>query len=313
MRILAVDDSNDILNMIKTALTSFGHEVEVAENGAEALIKYVKFNPDIVTLDVSMPIMNGYETLTRLLKLDKNAKIIILTASEHWSLIENCLAKGAVGYLAKPFTIDELVQTVSDPWHYIDKNAVVIFSISCNSIGNSIQKIFGSPASVKLSTVELVMRQDDSYYNFSSSRGLQQVRVIERIAEQTPLLVADHVGYVNEFAGHIRGLVASFVNSKHIEQTKIALSNCLLGSLDLNEFFHIINSKVFSTLAEHHRLPVELEPIKKFDEMLAKTIPPTNERMKANIEIVTKSLTLPIEINIISNLKTTIRRLDEKV
>jgi len=308
MKVLAVDDSIDILNMIKTALTSVGHQVEVAENGAEALTKYVKFNPDIVTLDISMPVMDGYETLTRIRKMDKNAKIIILTASEHWLLIENCLARGAVGYLAKPFTIDELVQTVSDPWHYIDKNAVVIFSISCNSIGNSIQKIFGSPTSVKLNTVE-IMRQDDAYYNFSPGRGLAQVRVIERVAEHIPLLGIDHVGYANEFTGHVRGLVTSFIKSEHIEQTKMALSSCLLGSIDLNEFFHIINSKVFSTLAEHHRLPVELEPIKKYDEMMAKTMPSTNERMKANIEIVTKTLTLPVEINIISNLKSTIRRL----
>lgn len=171
MKVLAVDDSFDILGMIKTALTSAGHQIEVAENGAEALTKYVKFNPDIVTLDISMPIMDGYETLTRILKLDKNAKIIILTASEHWLLIENCLARGAVGYLSKPFTIEELVQTVSDPWHYIDKNAVVIFSIACNNIGSSIQKIFGYPTSVKLNTVEIV-RQNDSSYDFSPNRGL---------------------------------------------------------------------------------------------------------------------------------------------
>ena len=82
MNILVVDDSNLIRNLVKSMLKLKNHEVDTADNGAQALDKYFKFQPDLVILDLSMPIMDGHETLTRLLRQDANAKVIMFSALE---------------------------------------------------------------------------------------------------------------------------------------------------------------------------------------------------------------------------------------
>lgn len=302
MKVLAVDDSSTILELIKTILTAEGHQVETSDNGADALSKYVKFKPDIVTLDLTMPIMNGYETLTRLIKLDKNALVIILTASEHWLLLENCFANGAIGYLSKPFTAEELVNTVADPWHYVDKSAVVIFSISCNRIGNSIQKIINSPVAVKLNSVE-VTRKEASSHNFSPSSGLIQVPVVEKIVDKVSSQIpTNYVSYLNEFSGKVYGFVRSIVKIESLKQLKVNLSHYFESS-EISEFFYSINSKVFSTFAEHNHLPaIILDPPKQIDDTLIDANSNFTELIKAHIQISTYRFDLPLEIHLCSNL-----------
>jgi CheY-like chemotaxis protein len=62
-RILAVDDSPVILSLIKDVLTARDYSVETANDGQDALEKYAEFKPDVVTLDLTMPLMDGYQVL----------------------------------------------------------------------------------------------------------------------------------------------------------------------------------------------------------------------------------------------------------
>jgi len=110
--VLAVDDTLAIVKLIKDILSSRGYLVETAEDGPTALLKYVQFKPDIVTLDLTMPGMSGYETLTKILEKNKLAIVIILTANDEDVALQECMKRGAAGYINKPFKPSELVEAL---------------------------------------------------------------------------------------------------------------------------------------------------------------------------------------------------------
>lgn len=114
-RILAVDDENDVLLVIKTALQSEGFEVETARNGAEALEKVEANTPDLVLLDVMMPEMSGFEVLAAMRKNESLAKIpvIMLTGVSERSKIQGAIDAGADYYIVKPFDFHELLDKVN--------------------------------------------------------------------------------------------------------------------------------------------------------------------------------------------------------
>jgi two-component system chemotaxis response regulator CheY len=112
-KILLVDDSPDFLRIFRHILGHRGYKVDVAENGETALKKYTVFKPDIVTLDLGMSGMNGYETLERILRIDRNAKVIIVTASP-FATRQECLKSGAAGLITKPFESEDLIKTMEE-------------------------------------------------------------------------------------------------------------------------------------------------------------------------------------------------------
>lgn len=73
--------------------------------------KYTDIRPDVVTLDLGMPGMNGYEVLSRLLDIDKNASVIIVTANP-FATLEESLKIGAAGLVGKPFRKDQLFEAI---------------------------------------------------------------------------------------------------------------------------------------------------------------------------------------------------------
>jgi two-component system chemotaxis response regulator CheY len=112
LKVLAVDDNPAIVSLINDILTSRGYQVETAENGKTALQKYPLFKPNIVTLDLMMPEMSGYETLTKILEIDRKAIVIMLTANGEDDAVIECMKRGAMGYLTKPFKANELIESL---------------------------------------------------------------------------------------------------------------------------------------------------------------------------------------------------------
>ena len=115
MKILGIDDNEDLLNLCEIALSSEGHEYTAIDNGREGLqaIKDKKF--DLVLLDLSMPDFSGVDVIDALVKegIMKKQKIVIFTASsatekEYGPLLE----KGAHSIIKKPLDVDELLETV---------------------------------------------------------------------------------------------------------------------------------------------------------------------------------------------------------
>ncbi|MCL4554898.1 MAG: response regulator [Actinobacteria bacterium] len=115
-RILAVDDSPTILEMIKAILQSGGYEVITAVDGAEALEKARAEMPDLILLDVMLPKLDGYR-VCRLLKFDAKYKaipIIMLTAKTEEAAMATGIRTGANQYLTKPIEPEHLLKAVAE-------------------------------------------------------------------------------------------------------------------------------------------------------------------------------------------------------
>jgi two-component system sensor histidine kinase/response regulator len=112
-RILVVDDTPDNVLLVRAILEDEGYEISSAENGFSALAQIEKSPPDVVLLDVMMPVMDGYEVTQR---IRQNTKlpfmpILLITAHDQASLVKG-LDLGADDFIRKPFEIDELLARV---------------------------------------------------------------------------------------------------------------------------------------------------------------------------------------------------------
>ena len=100
-KVLIVDDSKMFSRVIKDIVSSAHDNVIVANSGLEALEKYRSTSPDIVLLDVTMPNMDGRECLERIVHLNSNAKIIMISAIQTDDIEQQCFALGAKSFINK--------------------------------------------------------------------------------------------------------------------------------------------------------------------------------------------------------------------
>ena len=112
MKILLVDDNNSLLDQIRQILTSQRYIVETATNGEEALDKLFDTPFDAIILDIMMPKINGLTVLEQARKAGVDTPVIMLTAKGDVSDRVKGLDLGADDYLAKPFSLDELLARV---------------------------------------------------------------------------------------------------------------------------------------------------------------------------------------------------------
>lgn len=114
VKILVIDDSPFIYSAIKRVLEPKGFEIiGNALNGREGLELYDKCLPDIITLDITMPVMDGFETAKHLFIKNSDVKIIMLSAISDKQMIEQVKELGIKEFLAKPFKPDELLASVN--------------------------------------------------------------------------------------------------------------------------------------------------------------------------------------------------------
>ncbi len=113
--IMLVDDSSVIRNRLLRNLSGTDFQVVAeARDGIEALDKYRLHNPDIVTMDLTMPQMNGLECIRRILQLDPHAKILVVSAINDRRSALQAISCGAKGFLCKPFTDEELIEQLGE-------------------------------------------------------------------------------------------------------------------------------------------------------------------------------------------------------
>jgi len=115
-KVLVVDDEKTLSKLIVESLTLMGgFIVERAFNGQEAVEKYKTFSPDIVVMDVEMPVMDGYESSSKIKSIDPDAKILVLTGNPEDSRAKKTIKEGlALRLLEKPIRLIDLNQTISD-------------------------------------------------------------------------------------------------------------------------------------------------------------------------------------------------------
>lgn len=110
-RVLVVDDTAFMRKLLKNILFSAGFDiVGEAENGKQAVELYRKLKPDIVTMDIVMPEMNGIEALKEIKKIDPNAKVVMCTAVGQEQMVKAAIKLGARGYIVKPFQAAKVVE-----------------------------------------------------------------------------------------------------------------------------------------------------------------------------------------------------------
>jgi len=113
-KILVVDNDFGVRRLLVEAFLEDDYEVEMAANGVEALRLFTEFEPDLIMLDMRMPVMNGIETLTQLRALGCRAAVILMTYYGDIQNMEQAKELGILCYITKPFDLFELRERVKD-------------------------------------------------------------------------------------------------------------------------------------------------------------------------------------------------------
>jgi len=114
MRVLIVDDALFIRRTLKMMLEKNGYEViGEAENGIEGILKYNELKPDLVTMDITMPQMDGLTALKAIKKINPKAKVVMITALGHETTVKETMLSGASGFIVKPFVQEQVLRGLS--------------------------------------------------------------------------------------------------------------------------------------------------------------------------------------------------------
>lgn len=114
MKVLITDDAAFMRMMLKDILTKNGHEVVgEAGNGVEMLQKYEETQPDIVTLDITMPEMDGLTAIKELRKKHPDANVVMCSAMGQQSMVIDAIQSGARDFIVKPFQADRVIECLS--------------------------------------------------------------------------------------------------------------------------------------------------------------------------------------------------------
>ncbi|MBR4759774.1 MAG: response regulator [Lachnospiraceae bacterium] len=113
-KILMVDDSRTSRKLLRSILEEGGHEIiGEAKDGQEGVKQFQALKPEVVTMDITMPVLDGVEALKMIKALDKNSKVIMVTAAGQKSKVMECIKAGADEFITKPFDSKEIVSAVN--------------------------------------------------------------------------------------------------------------------------------------------------------------------------------------------------------
>ena len=109
-KVLIVDDSRTSRKILRSILEQNNHEIVAeAENGQIGYEKFIEFRPDIVTLDITMPVLDGIGALQKIMELDENAKVVMVTAAGQKSKMVEAIKAGASEFIQKPFEPEQIL------------------------------------------------------------------------------------------------------------------------------------------------------------------------------------------------------------
>ncbi|MFA1820885.1 response regulator [Virgibacillus oceani] len=112
-KILVTDDAAFMRMQLKDILTRLGHEVVgEAENGKDAIEKCQQLNPDLITMDITMPEMDGIEAVAEIKKTNLDVKVIMCSAMGQQSMVLDAIKAGAADFIVKPFNSDRVKEAL---------------------------------------------------------------------------------------------------------------------------------------------------------------------------------------------------------
>jgi len=112
-RILVVDDASFMRMMLRDILIKHGFEVVgEAEDGLEAVEKYRELKPDVVTMDITMPELDGISALKQIQQMDASAQVIMCSAMGQQSMVIDAIQAGARDFIVKPFQAERVIEAI---------------------------------------------------------------------------------------------------------------------------------------------------------------------------------------------------------
>jgi len=112
-RVLVVDDAAFMRMMLKDILTKNGFEVAgEAENGMQAVDKYKEVRPDVTTMDITMPELDGISAVKQIKALDPSAKVVMCSAMGQQAMVIEAIQAGARDFIVKPFQPERVVEAL---------------------------------------------------------------------------------------------------------------------------------------------------------------------------------------------------------
>jgi two-component system chemotaxis response regulator CheY len=113
-RVLVVDDAAFMRSMLKRILEDEGYEIQEAPDGDVAIKKYKESKYDLVTMDIVMPNVDGVTAVKEIMRIDPDARIIMITALAHKTLVLRALRAGAKDFIVKPFDSTAVIEAVKN-------------------------------------------------------------------------------------------------------------------------------------------------------------------------------------------------------
>jgi len=248
-----------------------GIETDTAENGAIALSKYETFKPDVVILDISMPVMDGIEALTQLRKKDPNAAIIMATASGSAANIEECMKKGARAHVEKPFSPDELLATIKNVLKTgtdYDK-FTTLFSRIANKMESSLRKMTEVPLTVTLGDIVEVAGKEYEKAITYSGKDMSQVKRAGDYNERTIEIPDDSVGITAQVEGQRNGIIVASINKQKLRDIVTGQENAAPiedEEAAFMELFNILNNNQLTEFANYTEQNLRLTAPRYFDK-----------------------------------------------
>ncbi|MGB3366949.1 MAG: response regulator [Acidaminobacteraceae bacterium] len=113
-KVLIVDDAMFMRHTLKTMLEKNNYQIiGMAEDGEEALMRCKELRPDIITLDITMPKMSGLQALVEIKKINKDIKVVMITAMGQEMLMKEALLNGASNFIVKPFREKTIIDVLN--------------------------------------------------------------------------------------------------------------------------------------------------------------------------------------------------------
>ena len=112
--VLVVDDAAFMRLAIKNVVEKNGFKVVAdAKNGQEAVEKYIEYQPDVVTMDITMPDMTGIEALKKIKEINPDVKVVMISAMGQERMVKEAIINGAKSFIVKPFKEEHIIQTLN--------------------------------------------------------------------------------------------------------------------------------------------------------------------------------------------------------
>lgn len=114
-KILIVDDSRTTRKILRKILEDNGYTVVgEAANGEEGVAQFQKLNPDLTTMDITMPVLDGIEAMRRIKDSEPNAKVIMISAAGQKHKVMEAMKAGATEFLTKPLEEEEVLERIKN-------------------------------------------------------------------------------------------------------------------------------------------------------------------------------------------------------